>query len=218
MQTYSPLAVKLCIEFDEYFHQKKHLKKTKAALKEKTKLTKKVYYYGPPANNDCTEYFTEKSQIQKWIRKGLYVNFDLSDLVHSQLVLFSITINWQWTFHLTENGCKYFGSAFCADDIFVIPCLNYKIVIYTGSTMAYKSLTLCTLDFEGPAPDLQKMSYKDGITQFINIKWNNSATLPYKSDNDIKKIKCTNYLIRIFSPEDVFVVQIAPFPFNSFSC
>jgi hypothetical protein len=86
MYTFSPAAIKLCMDFDEYFLKDKHLKKTKSALAEKAKLTKKVYYYGLPANNKCDEYFTEKSQIQKWIRKNLYVTFDLEKLVYSQLL------------------------------------------------------------------------------------------------------------------------------------
>lgn len=208
IQTFSPVAIKYCEEFNDYFFQGKHLKKTKSSLQEKAKLIKKVYYYGIPPIKDCTEYFTEKSQVQRWVRKNLYINFDLQNLVHSQIVLFSLTLNWQWSFHLTEYGCKYFGSAFCSDNIFIIPCTNYKVIIYTGTTMTYNTLNLCTLDFEGSAPILQTLNYRDGITQIINIKWNNSTTLPYKSNNDVKKIKCENYFIRVFTPDDDLIVQI----------
>lgn len=210
MYTYSFSALNLCNEFDEFFNQKKHLKKTKSALAEKQKLSKLVYYYGIPKNLNCTEYFTDKSQIKSWIKKKLFVNFNLENLIYSQLVLVTFSLNWQWTFHLTEHGCKYFGSAFCSNDVYMIPCLNYKVFIYLNNCMTYDTFTLCTLDFEGPEPELQTMQYKDGITQFINIKWNNTNTLPYKPDNDLKKIKCINYLIRVYSKNDDLIAQIVP--------
>lgn len=98
METYSFSAEKLCAEFDEFFNQKNHLKKTKSALSEKAKLSKLVYYYGFPKNPNCNEYFISKEQISKWIRKKLYITYNLDEVVNSQLVLVPLTINWQWTF------------------------------------------------------------------------------------------------------------------------
>jgi hypothetical protein len=65
--SYSVLAIRRAVDFDNYFNLPQNERVLKKNINKKNTLSKHVYYYGLPKNENCDEYFSCEEKVLIWI-------------------------------------------------------------------------------------------------------------------------------------------------------
>ena len=160
------------------------------------KLLNYISYFGNP-HNGRPEFYANEEQIRKWIAKKIYWRYD-GKLQRGIIAIDHLTIQWDITFHYNSNICWFIGRVQISPSIIILKSRKFFIKLYYGENYNEDEIFESKfIKFIGPTPEFKSVIFKEGVTEFLHIKWDNSHITEYQKEENPEIINVEKFKMEV---------------------